>query len=122
MPESAIYKLNGTPLPSPTSAAPSWEDVHSPNSGRTLDGEMHIEVVTRKRKVALKWDVLTQEEMQSLQKLLSANSAYYSLTYLDPLYGVHTIRCYVSGTGQDLYSAVLYDGLWRNVSFNAIEV
>lgn len=120
MPESAIFKLNGIPLPAPTSAAPSWEDVHSPNSGRTLDGEMHIEIVTRKRKVALKWDVLTQEEMVSLQKLLQGT--YYTLTYVDPLYGLHTIKCYVSGSQQDLYSAMLYNGLWRNISFNAIEV
>lgn len=118
--ESKLYSINGTALPSPSGTSVGWEDVHDPNSGRTLDAEMHITIVARKRKVELKYDILTQNQMQQLQALL--DGTYYQLSYFDPLYGQHTIKCYVSSTSQELYNALLYKGLWRNVSFSAIEV
>ena len=120
VPDSEIYILDGVELPSPSAADVSWEDVHDQKSGRTQDARMHIFRIARKRKVALKYDVLTQKEMAELQRLLDRD--YYQFQYFDPLYGVHQIEVYIPSAQQSLYSVILYNGLWRNVSFSLIEV
>ena len=79
---SEIYILDGVELPSPTAADVSWEDVHDQKSGRTQDARMHIFRIARKRKVALKYDVLTQKEMAELQRLLDRD--YYQFLRTSP--------------------------------------
>lgn len=118
--ESNLCKINGTTIPAPASLSVSWEDVHTQNSGRAMDAKMKLTIIARKRKVQVKYEYLAQEEMQKLQALL--HGTYYTFDYYDPEYGVHQITAYVSSAAQDLYSAILYDGVWQNVSFNVIEV
>ena len=116
---SEIYSIGGYRLPSPTSASVSVEDLEL-SAYRDAIGRVHRERARQGvRKVSFSYDILTQEELSELLPHLSAT--FFRLTYLDPEYGKHTIECYCSQKSGDLYSAILYNGLWRNVQFNCIE-
>lgn len=120
IPMSKIYKIDGKPIPRPSAANVSTEDVHSSDSGRDAAGKMQLEVVRfGVRTVEIAYDMLPQEQMQALLKMF--HKPYYLLTYKDPEYGPKTIECYVPSRKSELYSAVFYNGLWRNVTFSCIE-
>ena len=52
----AFISLNGTEIKSPAECTWSLADVSSPNSGRTLDGIMHKDIVSQKRTLKCKWN------------------------------------------------------------------
>ena len=119
LPLSSIYKINGTPIPSPTEASVSIEDLEV-DAYRTADGVLHRERARQGvRKVSFKYDILTQSEYASLLTQLSP--LFFELTYLDPQRGASTIECYSSKKEGSLYSALLYNGLYRDITFNCIE-
>lgn len=119
LPYSEIYKINGKPIFSPTSASVSIEDLET-SAERTADGTLHRERARQGvRKISFTYDRLTQEEMQLLIPMLSP--VFFELTYLDPENGTNTITCYCASKSSDLYSAVFYDGYWMSVKFNCIE-
>ncbi len=115
---STVYKIDGEPIYEPSSAPVSIEPIHGEASGRTEDGTMHTELIGNKRKIELKYNVMTQAEISTLlQKVMKQ---YYTFTYQDPAEGINTIECYGTSINQEFYG-FFYNGLWRNVSFSCIE-
>ncbi len=57
-----VFKVDGADVPIPSEFGWSIQDVSAPDSGRTLDGLMHKERVTRKEKIQLKWNGKNPEE------------------------------------------------------------
>ncbi len=116
---SNIYKIDGTPMPSPTAASVGIEDLET-SAYRDAQGYLHRERAREGvRKVSFSYDALTQDEYSDLIDLLSP--VYFDLTYYDPQLGAVTKECYCSKKEGNLYSAVLYNGLYRDVKFNCIE-
>lgn len=118
---SAVWKINGQAIYTPDiDTKVEIESLVGESSGRTDDGIMHIDWIRPEiRKVYIKYSAMTKEEMAFMLNLVQGKE--YTLTYEDPILGVNTINCYTSNSSADLYSAVLYNGLWRNVTFNCIE-
>lgn len=116
---STTYKINGTPIPEPSSAPVSINPLHGEASGRTDDGTMHTELIGVKRKVELTYNALTSEQLSSLLALLTQQ--YYNLTYLDPMDGVTTMECYGASIDQEPHLMVYYNNKWLNVKFSCIE-
>lgn len=118
---STVWKINGQAIYTPDiNTKVELESLVGESSGRTDDGIMHIEWIrTEIRKVYIKYSAMTKEEMAFMLNLVQGKE--YTLTYEDPILGINTINCYTSNSSAELYSAVLYNGLWRNVTFNCIE-
>lgn len=118
---STVWKINGQAIYTPdVDTKVELESLVGESSGRTDDGIMHIDWIrTQIRKVYIKYSAMTKEEMAFMLNLVQGKE--YTLTYEDPILGVNTINCYTSNSSTELYSAVLYNGLWRNVTFNCIE-
>lgn len=104
------------------SIKPNFESLASEDSGRTDDGVMHINWVLRKiRKVEIEMPPLTSLEASNLLSLVQGQT--YSLTYWDILANAEkTISVYTSNSSAECYSGVIKNGLWQNLSFNAIEL
>lgn len=99
-----------------------FESLASEDSGRTDDGVMNIGWVYRRlRKLEI---TLAPCSAQTVSSLFSAvQGQEYSLTYFDPLTNNwRTGTFYTSNSSADLYSGVILNGLYQNVSFNAIEL
>lgn len=118
---STVWKINGQAIYTPDiDTKVELESLVGESSGRTDDGIMHIDWIrTEIRKVYIKYSAMTKEEMAFMLNLVQGKE--YTLTYEDPILGVNTINCYTSNSSAELYSAVLFNGLWRNVTFNCIE-
>ena len=115
------FQVNGTEYLA-KSIKVDLESLASEDSGRTDDGVMHINWVLKKiRKVEIQ---VAPSTTANIAPLLSAvQGQTYSLTYFDPLANAEkTITAYTSTSSSELYSGVLYNGLWQGTQFNAIEV
>ena len=115
------FQVNGTEYKA-QSIKVNLESLASEDSGRTDDGVMHINWVLKKiRKVEIQVAPSTTADIAPL--LAAVQGQTYSLTYFDPLANAEkTITAYTSTSSSELYSGVLYNGLWRGTQFNAIEV
>jgi len=117
--ESEIYQVNGRPLFEPSAASVSMEDLEI-TAERDANGYLHRERARQGvRKVSFTYEVMTQEELSQTLRMLEP--VYFTLTYFDPERGVSDVECYCSKKSGDLYSAIFYNGLWRNVKFNCVE-
>ena len=116
-----ILQVNGTYIPDPSSLQWGIQSVSDQNAGRTTDGKMHVNLITRKRKLELTWnnvDFATTSEI-----LQAVNPETFSVTYLDALTNTRLTKTFYVGDR----SAMVYsysDGYKRytNVAFNIIEV
>ena len=101
----------------------SYESLASDDSGRTEDGTMHINWVYRKlRKVEIELPPTSDRTQLALLLSLVQGKEYY-ITYWDPLTNAErTSHVYTSNSQTDMYSGVLYGGMWQGVKFNAIEL
>lgn len=100
----------------------NYESLASEDSGRTADGVFHVNwILNRIRKVEIEMPPCLGTEASTLLALVQGK--IYELTYFDTLTNAEkTIQVYTSNSQGDLYSGVLYNGLWQGVGFNAIEV
>lgn len=98
------------------------ESLASEDSGRTDNGVMHINWILKKiRKVQIELPPSTPDVFAPL--LNAVQGQIYLLTYFDPMDNSEkTINAYTSTSSSELYSGVLYNGLWQGIQFNAIQV
>ncbi len=99
-----------------------YESLASEDSGRTLDGVMHINWVFRKiRKIEITLPPCDAATINRLINLVQGKE--YNISFYDPSVGnMVTAYCYTSNSGVDLYSGVIKNGLWQGFEFHAIEI
>lgn len=99
-----------------------WESLATEDSGRTLDGTMHIYWVKPNiRKLEIVMPPCTEDTIYSI--INAVQGKQYNITYYDPAYkSTRTIYVYTSNASADMYNGVVMNGLWQDFSFNAIEV
>lgn len=99
-----------------------YESLASDNSGRTLDGVMHIYwVYNRIRKIEIKLPPMTAARAASI--LSRVQGKIYNLTYWDLIENAQkTITVYTSNSAADCYSGYVRNGLYQGIQFNAIEI
>lgn len=77
------FKVDGVAIPTPTDYTFSNEDLSSENTGRTLDGIMHKDVVAVKDTYACSWKRLSWEDAASLMQLVDGKTRV-RFTHADP--------------------------------------
>lgn len=77
------FKINGVAIPTPTEYTFDVEDLSSQNTGRTLDGIMHKDVVAVKDTYTCTWKKLSWEEAAELLNAINAKEQF-SFTHADP--------------------------------------
>lgn len=114
---STILKINGEAIYDPDYGVKvDIDSIIGDGSCVTDDGITHIEWIRPvRRKVYIKYRSLTDEEIANV--LLKIQGKEYTLTYKDPILGINTINCHTRNSSSECYTAVLYDGRWRNVTF-----
>lgn len=118
--KTSTFKIDGKSTYCPSSCQVAISDLQL-EAYRTDDGKLHKKLARKGvRKVSLKYAALTQQQLSELISQLSKEE--FQLTYPDPKDGIKTITGYCSDITQDLYSGVFYNGLWKDISFNVVEV
>ena len=115
------FAVNGVRFPA-QKIRNNWESLATEDSGRTLDGVMHIYWVFEKiNKVEI---TLPPCNGETVQRLIDAvQGRIYTLTWFDPgTNSVRSMQCYTSNSHADMYSGIIRNGLWEKVTFNAIQI
>jgi len=116
---STVWKINGQAIYAPDRST-KIEIGSLSRIVMTDDGVAHIEWIrTNIHKVYIKYAAMTKVEMTFMLSLVQGKE--YALTYDDLILGINIINCYTPDSSAESYSAVLYNGLWRNVTFNCLE-
>ncbi len=99
-----------------------WNSLATEDSGRTLDGVMHINWVFRNtRKIEITMPPCEDTVISRIISLVQGKE--YNLQYYDPAaLRMRTIKVYTSNANADYYSGVVHNGIWRNFEFHAIEI
>lgn len=106
----------------PRSLLVHYDSLASSNSGRTLDGVMHIYwVFNRIRKLEIELRPSTPAEVSQILNLVQGK--FYNITYWDVLENKQmTIQVYTSNSDADWYSGIVKNGLLQGIKFHAIEL
>lgn len=106
----------------------SYESLASDDSGRTLDGIMHIYWVQRDlRKIEIVLPPCTAEMIKTLTSIIQGKEYLIKYKSSDnpelPGNNYWTYkRVYTSNASTSMYNGVLYGGLWQDFEFHAIEL
>lgn len=100
----------------------SDESLASEDSGRTLDGVMHIYWVQRDlKKVEIVLPPCTYHLIANLKAMVQGKEYYIRYKSMESADYI-TRHVYTSNLSANMYSGVLYNGLWQDFEFHAIEL
>lgn len=113
-----MLEVNNMPIPSPTEFKVGIMDISE--AERNAQGDMLIDRIATKRKLELKWDYLSAQEMSRLLQLV--NSVYFFVKYPDPMTGrLETKHFYCGDRNIGMYKYEKGQAFWSDASFNFIE-
>ncbi len=92
-----FFKINGTAVKTPQGCTWSLQDLSSDDSGRTLDGIMHKDIVAQKRKLVCKWSAMTWQECSVITNFMKNKGVEVSLTYPDIMAGNYITKVFYTG-------------------------
>ena len=116
-----MFKINGVTIKTPFSLGWGFSDLSSEESGRTLDGKSHKDIIAQIVKLSPVWNNLSGAETSFILKAVCPY-AYVNITYLDPIENALTTkRFYTGDKGADVKTYALGDAIYSVVSFNCIQ-
>lgn len=117
------FKIDGTTIPTPTEYTFDIEDLSSEETGRTLDGKMHKDVVAVKDYYTCTWKKLSWVDAANLLNLVDGKTKV-TLTFFDPRVPNTLLskKFYVgkrSGVANNLNDP---DNAWSDITFQFIRI
>ena len=116
-----MLKINGIEVKTPSSFTWGLQDLSSEDTGRTLDGVMHKDLIAQKRKLDCVWNNLTRQETAILLQAVNS-SVFLQITYPDALTGTDQTRTFY--TGDKTAPVLMWVGtkqIYSTITFNFIE-
>lgn len=94
---SYFIAINGVEIEAPADCTWGISDISSPNSGRTLDGVMHKDIIAQKRKLTVKWGDCTWAEARKIINYCKSKGVQLSVTYPDLMAGGMVTKNFYTG-------------------------
>ena len=115
------FKIDGVAIPTPSTYTYSEEDLSSEQTGRTLDGTMHKDVVSVKTYYDCKWVSLSWTDAAVLLSAVKGKTQV-SFTHADP----KNVGTFITGTfyigKRSAVAKDLTEGKWGDIAFQFIEI
>ena len=119
-----MLTINGVAIPSPSKFNITYNDLDSEETGRSLDGNLHRDVIgTNFRTIDLEWKTMERGALRKLLKALSNKT--FSVTYYDPIEDAKVTKTMYAGNRKvDMYNYIIDNGkpLWLDISVSLIQV
>lgn len=117
------FKINGVAIPTPSEYTFDVEDLSSQNTGRTLDGIMHKDVVAVKDTYTCTWKKLSWEEAAELLNAIDAKEQF-SFTHADPRISDRFVTgtYYVGKRSSVAMNLRDSDNTWKDIKMTFIEI
>ena len=112
-----LLMLNGIQIKQPQSFG--YEKYNLTESGRTADGTMQMDLIAKKRKFTLKYDVLDGISFNTILSVIDTDAMFFELSYVETDI-TKTATVYVGSIKFDQFRT---DGYWyyKNVTYDLIE-
>lgn len=81
--EDRPFKIDGVAIPTPAEYQAGIEDLSTEQTGRTLDGTMHKDVVASKDYYECKWVFLSWNDIATILNAINEKESF-NFTYADP--------------------------------------
>ena len=112
-------KINSTPIKTPTELKVGVFRLSK--ADRTQSGKMVMEIIAIKRRLDLKWSVISDTDLQQMMNILDSGT-FYTVEYVDPKNGeTATITAYVGDINQSAWQKPGSTRYWKDVSLALIE-
>lgn len=117
------FKIDGVTVPTPSDYDFGIEDLSTEETGRTLDGAMHKDVVAVKHYYTCTWNKLSWEDASLLLQLVDGKTQV-TVTYANPLQPdvMCTGTFYIgkrAGKANNLRDS---NHTWKNITFQFIQI
>jgi hypothetical protein len=113
-----LFKIGTSTMPTPSELSVDIMDVSK--AERNARGDMIIERITTKRKIAIKYNFLTREDMALV--LNAVSPVFFDVTYIDPiLNAVRTATFYVGDRSVGFLDFLNEVARYKDISFDLIE-
>lgn len=121
--EQKPFKINGVAIATPTEYEASIEDLSSEQTGRTLDGVMHKDVVAVKDYYKCTWKILSWEDIATILNAIDGKPSF-ELTYADPRVPGRFITntFYVGERTSPALNLKDEEKTWKNLSLKFIRI
>lgn len=90
-----FWQIDNVDMPTPSSFEWGIQSVSSGESGRTEDGLMHVNLVTRKRKISISYNGASMDDVSTV--LQAINPEYFDVYYFDPLVNDYVTKTFYVG-------------------------
>ena len=98
-----VISINGTEIKQPKPGDFGIEKYKLTSAGRVASGEMKMELVAKKKKFTMKWEVLKGADLKTIADIVDGDTMFFPITYLDD-----------NGTAQ---TATVYSGALKYTNF-----
>lgn len=117
-----MFKIEGVSYKMPSDLGWGYSDLSSEESGRTLDGKSHKDIISSKVKLSPVWNNIGASDASSILKAVCPY-AYRNVTYIDPMENaVVTKKFYTGDKSASVHSYALPGGtIYTSLSFNFVE-
>lgn len=112
-----LLKLGGSQVKQPKTFTISSYNLTK--SGRTANGKMYMDLIAKKRKFALQYDVIGGNDLTAILTVIDSDAMFFTIDYFDN--GVSkTATVYVGDISKTQFRT---DGgwYWKDVKFDLIE-
>lgn len=111
-------KINNTIIKTPTEFR--IERYNLTKAGRLANGKMTMELIAKKRKFNLKYNVISGSDLNAILNEIDGNNLFFTFTYPDEHGNNSTATVYAGEIPSTLYRAD-GDKMWKDVEINLIE-
>lgn len=120
-----LLSINGVAIPTPSKFNITYNDLDSEETGRSLDGNLHRDVIgTNFRTIDLEWKTMERDDLRKLLNALSKKT--FPVTYYDPIKDTMVTKTMYAGNRKvDMYNYVLGENggpIWLDISVSLIQV
>lgn len=112
------FKINGTIIKAPHEF--TIERYNLTKAGRAASGTMYMDLIAKKRRFVLRYEVLSSTQLQHILNLIDTNNMFFTFAYEEDG-TAKTATCYVGAIPSLLHRKGTGIWYWKNVSFNVIE-
>lgn len=118
-----VFKVDGIAIPTPTEYQADIEDLSSEQTGRTLDGEMHKDVVAVKDTYTCTWKRLNWTDTARLLNAVNGKTEV-DFTYADPRVPntMLTNKFYIGKRSTPVGVITENDGIWKDIKMTFIRI
>ncbi|MCD8126670.1 MAG: hypothetical protein LUD82_04090 [Clostridiales bacterium] len=115
--------IGGVKMPTPAleGLTITREKIWSSDTGRTASGKMVGTIVAIKTKVAIKWPVLTMDEVETIEGAVSSSAPFVTMTYTDTTGATSTKTVYFGTPSYTVYSYADGTQYVKDVTVDGIE-